>query len=373
MTEVDHFLGVAEDALSLENRARVRQRRRVLLALAELDRAREAQRGLNAELAGDLRKLHGYDSGEVMTGVRMDGEQRAKFAAHCEAQTKMANDAVFRAARTLRKAEGRLRKKQGGMRQRSVVELAAVSVVKAKEAREKLHDRLARDLREGYRGQKGALSPKKLQTKDREAFEALCRAKRMRAAAAVEKAERSLAKKQLRFRNYSEKVAEEREQSEGPADTFYAKAAARFFPAKRKDLLTLDEKAIFDAEEAEIARLRSPFARWLFRTFVSPLRKAARAPAKTWPAWLNGPIYALATAVVLFCAVYVFFFSARRPSVATGLRDDVASMPTGVATGLRERRRQHANWRCYGPSRRRRQHANAAVPPRPLAASPRSS
>ena len=91
----------------------------------------------------------------------------------------------------------------------------------------------------------------------------------------------------------------------------WQKVKAKVLPPKPPPVhcLTLDERALIEAEDEELKKLPK-LARQLFRQYVSPMKDAVKDHTSAgWSPHLNKPIYGLALVVILGCALYVFLFT----------------------------------------------------------------
>ncbi|KAH8076750.1 hypothetical protein JL721_774 [Aureococcus anophagefferens] len=167
----------------------------------------------------------------------------------------------------------------GRVKRRKAVLTAVANLDGAKHRQKLVERRLAKDLETMFKYRKGQVgTARQLQAEDRIAFTEIHRVKRTKAQIHVDKMQLALLKAK-------------KKQKDKP---MYS--------------LTLDEQALYEAEEVELARM-SFLPRTLYRKFVSPIKRAFRKEKKTWPTHVNYLIYALAVAYILGCAAYVFLFS----------------------------------------------------------------
>ena len=120
---------------------------------------------------------------------------------------------------------------------------------------------------------------------------------------------------ELAFKNFSKECKERRDQAHKatlePPKTMWQKVKHKVLPPKPPPVhcLTLDERALIEAEDEELKKLPK-LARQLFRQYVSPMKDAVKDhTAAGWSPYLNTPIYGLALVVILSCALYVFLFT----------------------------------------------------------------
>ncbi|KAH8056238.1 hypothetical protein JL722_7540 [Aureococcus anophagefferens] len=202
---------------------------------------------------------------------------------------------------------------KGRVKRRKAVLTAVANLDGAKHRQKLVERRLAKDLETMFKYRKGQVgTARQLQAEDRIAFTEIHRVKRTKAQIHVDKMQLALLKAKKKFDVYVKKQADARKE-EKRKELFEMKGAwARFKYRRQKDKpmysLTLDEQALYEAEEVELARM-SFLPRTLYRKFVSPIKRAFRKEKKTWPTHVNYLIYALAVAYILGCAAYVFLFS----------------------------------------------------------------
>ncbi|KAH8092045.1 hypothetical protein JL720_5622 [Aureococcus anophagefferens] len=176
---------------------------------------------------------------------------------------------------------------KGRVKRRKAVLTAVANLDGAKHRQKLVERRLAKDLETMFKYRKGQVgTARQLQAEDRIAFTEIHRVKRTKAQIHVDKMQLALLKAKKKFDVYVKKQADARKE-EKRKELFEMKGAwARFKYRRQKDKpmysLTLDEQALYEAEEVELARM-SFLPRTLYRKFVSPIKRAFRKEKKTWP------------------------------------------------------------------------------------------
>ena len=163
--------------------------------------------------------------------------------------------------------------------------------------------------------------------RERVEFGQRCQWRREEARLAVQVRHRSVQKAQLKFANFSKKCKDRRREKEAKTSRDDASFVGRFLPCLKPKppqlhVLTLDERALYEAEEEELKTLPLD-AKIAFKAHVSPLRKALKSRHQSsWhPRW-NTVFFAMAALWSLLCAVYVFGFSVQLNQCAACERQD---------------------------------------------------